>query len=336
MNNWDLYEARLTINGLTSRDRDIKETQDTFKKEAFNSPAHIPNITRNGVIQDFLITSTKATNRHNIIAFPKDALCVGDYIKDKNNTWLVTEIDSSNVIQKKGIITFCNCKFKFQNLSPDIIECYGVLDSNLSSNVESNNNVQYFEKSTRLYLPYNKDTQMIHEGKRIAVGTKFDSNGNKILETYTVIGRDSVTYNYGDNGCLLVLNCERCDYSKEKDNLSLMICDYISPEVEVPVDDSSLLPCSISGRSTMSIGTTKEYKVTFYRADKQTIAEGVQAVWFISPISDDIKLSQNDNLVKISVAARDELIGNTFTLSVKDVNGLYKTETRTVEVVYGG
>lgn len=330
LTNWDLYNFKLNINGVTQRDRDIAIAKRDFRQGAINSPAYVPNATRNGNSQEFLFLSAKAPNQYEIISFPDEDLSLGDYITTSQGTWIVTQVNSYNVIQKKGLIWLCDYKLKFQNSTSDIIERWSVLDFNLTSAVEGDKQISYLEKSAKIYLPYDDSTKKIYEDKRLATGKKFDSNGNEILEAYSVTGIHDLSNKYGEGGHLLALDCKSCNYSPTNDNLELQICDYISPAITPPV--GTLLPCSISGRSTILTGATKSYKVTFYQSDGVTVVDNVEAVWSITPSIDGITMAPNSSLINISIADNDNLIGASFTISVTDKNGLYNIAIFNVEV----
>ena len=329
---WTDYETRLTINGDSSRDREITVAKESFIGKVIDSPAYKPSSTVNGAAQAIVIDPTSVFYKAKVIAMPGDSLTVGDLIVDGNDKWLIVETKTSNPIQISGKAWLCNQKFRFQNSTTSIIEVYGVLD-NGNYATSGDKQIQYVSDKFKVYMPYDLNTKKIFIDKRLATNKVYNNEGKEILVCYTVKGFDAVSESYGQGGHLLILNVETSGYDSTKDNITELICDYIESTPSGGTTTPTLLPCSITtARTSIRTGMSYTYAVTFYKANGTTVDSAITAVWTTPTIS-GITFTPNGNSIKIAVAADEALVGETFTISVTDTGGLYNTATYNVEVI---
>lgn len=286
---------------------------------------------RNGVSQPVVISVGKQTYESVITAMPGDSLYTGDIVEDGENRWLIVETSTTNQIQVTGTAWLCNQLFKFQNGSTTIIEKYGVFDDGTYSQ-SSDDQIVTLDSKTSFYLPYDDDTKFIFVDKRLATDVVYDKAAESELLCWSVTAVNPKSKNCGTGSHLLELTVASSAYDSTKDNMSKMVCDYISSSGGGSTGE--LLPCSITtARSSIRTGTSYTYAVTFYKADGVTVDNTVVAAWTVSPVITGVTFAPNGNSIKISVANNDDLVGSTFVLSVTDSNGLYNTVTYNVEVI---
>lgn len=332
MGMWEDYEARLTVNGDTERDSIIAVAKDSFSSQIVDNPAYRASSTRNGAAQAFVIQAQKKTPyKADVFAMPGDSLYCGDLIENDGEHWLIVETNTTNPIQITGTAWLCNQLFKFQNSTTTIVEKYGVFDDGTYSQ-SSDDQIVTLDSKTSFYLPYDNDTKFIFVDKRLATDVVYNKSAELELLCWSVTAVNPKSKNYGSGSHLLELAVTSSAYDSTKDDMSNMVCDYISSSGGGSTGE--LLPCSITtARSSIRTGTSYTYAVTFYKADGVTVDDTVVAVWTISPAITGVTSTPNGNSIKISVASNDDLVGSTFVLSVTASNGLYNTVTYNVEVV---
>lgn len=327
MLDWSHYTARLSVSGTSDRERIIQRAKDNFAVKVLNNPGYQPNATRNGVSQRFLVDRTEVAYKIKVIAFPDEALYVGDILEIMGEHFIVIETRVINEVHITGTAWLCNHLFRFQNGTPEIIERWGVLDSGVySTTLKGNNLVQSLHKQFKVYLPYDKDTAKLYIDKRIAGGVTHNALGEEILTCYVYTGEDPISRSYGKNGHLLIMNVESVEYDASRDNTEECICDYIAPSS--PKAEGVL--CDISGRDTLRTGIKRIYLAQFFD-DNGFIDEAVTPIWNVVGAVDGIQYSVIDGALTISVDANDSLIGTKITIELND--GGDRNAYKKVEVV---
>lgn len=332
MGMWEDYEARLTVNGDTERDRVITVAKESFSDQIVDNPAYRGSSKRNGTSQPLVIQAQpKTPYKADIFTMPGGSLYAGDLIENEGEHWLVVETNTTNPIQTTGTAWLCNQLFKFQNGTTTIIEKYGVFDDGTYS-LSKDDKIVILKNKTTFYLPYDDDTKFAFVDKRLATNVTYNKSAELELLCWSITSVNIKPNNYGAGSHLLELNVQSSAYDATKDSIENMVCDYISNSSGGST--GVLLPCSItSSRSSIRTGTSYTYVVTFYKADGVTVDNTVAAAWSVSPTIVGITSTPNGNSITISVANNDDLVGSTFVLSVTDSGGLYNTTTYNVEVV---
>ena len=279
--------------------------------------------TRNGASQKFVFSATKSSNKYNVVAFPDEDLFAGDIIFFRGEHWIVLETSLNNPVTKTGIVALCNLNLKFQNGTSDVIEKWAYLDHGVySTTVSGDSQVQILAKQYNLYIPYDDDTKKIYVDKRIAVDKRYDSGGNQILETYSVTGFNRIERSFGDGSHLLCCELKSSTYSKQNDNLDMMICDYINPSSS---DVVSPLRVDIIGNSKVRIGDSASYTVLYFDSDGKscdTNKEFFMELVLIkldgnyAPMSIFSTLKSSSGNISFSVPKDESLIGHILTLSI--------------------
>lgn len=217
----------------TERDVRVSEEKRNIAWELETSIHLEKDAKRNGMRQRFVITQTKEANKCNIIAFPDEELYAGDYIECFNHTWLVTEVKAVDTFHLSGTIVLCNFILKFQTNKPYIFERWGILDSGVySTTIAGEKPVYYPNAQYKVYLPLDYETRQLYIDKRFAVERIVDQNGREIMSTYKFTAFDGVSSSNRIGDHLLLMKAKSDEYDPLRDNLELMVCDYISPQSE--------------------------------------------------------------------------------------------------------
>ena len=327
------FRAIQNATGLSSeQDVVIRDTKNRLTSDLTHSVHYKESAKINGVAKKLIIAPGKVSYKSAISVLPDDELWDGDIVSDGNNNWLVIETKMSNPVQTVGVGWLCNHKFRFQNGASTIIEAYGVLDNGTYSKTKDDQIIA-LDNKYKIYLPYNDDTKKLYIDKRLATNVSYDASGAEILTCYKITAVDPVSQNFGQGAHLLVLTVESCTYDKSVDSISEVICNYIASG-STPAPSPTLLPCSITTlRSSIRTGASFTFMATFYKVDGTTVDPSVVAKWSVSPVIAGITSTPNGSSISISVANNDDLVGQTFTVSVTDAGGLYNTATCNVEVV---
>lgn len=307
--------------------------QDMLAEEFPSSINYIVNAKRNDVLQPMIITGTEVKYKYNITTMPGDELYPGDIIEANGEHYIVVQTRSESPVYILGLAWLCNVKFRFQNWSPTIIERYGVLDSGVYSTTTGTDGIiTYLKRQFKIYMPSDEDTDKIFIDKRLAVGTMYDQNGNEILEAYVVTGRTKFGKGgYGEGAHLLEMNAKSSEEVHDKDNVELMICDYIAPDESTEPDDSdAILECTIKGRNNIRLGSTRVYSGVFYDADGNECSVS-NPVWTIEA-PDGVVYEVEGTKCTITVPDDDKFSGAEVVLRLGDGNVDYKNTAMLVGV----
>lgn len=321
---WETYDALLSVRGTTPREIEINTNRVHFEDEMVRNPGYKADCKRNGIPQRFVVDRNEVSYKYKFIAFPGEQIAIGDIIECDGLFFLVTDSPRMlNEITLAAIGWQCNCKFRWQNGTPDIIERWGVLYSGVYSTTKTNDDqLSVLNKQYKMYLPYDDDTKKLYVDKRMAVDIRYDKRGNEILEAYAITGFNRIAKGYGSDAHLLICELKSSTYSKETDSLEEMICDYIKQgETAAPSDD-----LVIDGRDTIRIGASRRY--TAKRQDGTAVPN---VSWSID--KDEIGSMQvgEDGMLTLSAKNDTSICGALITIRAEEENG-DKAE-KTVEVI---
>lgn len=323
---WGLYERSLTVYGNTDKERALNIAKEDFERDAVMNPGYRPDALRNGEPQRFLVDRTESSYKNKIIAFPGDELYVGDLVTLGDTTLIIQECRPLNELQTVGTGWICNLNLRWQNHTPDIIQRWAVLDSGVYSTTKTGNEmVQEPDKQFKLYLPFDEDTAKLFVDKRLAVDTRYDQQGDLILEVYKITALNRVARSYGIGGHLLILEVRSDEYSASRDNLEELICDYIAPSSDPTTDLSGL---EIVGRDSVALSGSRKFTVQ-YDGDPALVTP---VVWSVFPVLSGVTLNADGASAKLVVSDSAELVGAELTLTATCGASQY-VATKKVEVV---
>lgn len=322
-----------------AKDVKVEEVRRQFADDFDSSIGVVYDATRNNVVQDFIITPTKEKNKCSVYTRPNEELNIGDIIYWNNLHWLVIDKDFQNDIYNTGTIVRCNRIVRWQNpITLEIIERWCFCSKPYTSNIDEGNIISTLNGKYDIQLPYDDETIQVGVDKRLML----DIVGGKPM-VYKLTFPDTNTNKYQDiDGGFIEWTVVSDAYVQERDNVDLMICDYIDPGApleppEPPVGD--LLKCEIVGRSDLRIGgTPRSYTAKFYDVDGKTeVKDGVSPIWkLITPPGHEsyynISLSNDNFISSVSAQVNDELIGDIIVLKLVEVAGLYQSVEIKIEV----
>ena len=201
-----------------------------------------------------------------------------------------------------------------------------------STTTGTDGQVTYLKRQFKIYLPGDADTDKIYIDKRLAVGTMYNQFGNEVLEAYVITGRTKFGKGgYGEGAHLLELNAKSSEEVSAKDNVELMVCDYIAPDDDEDDDTSeATLTCVISGRSTIRLGKSRTYSGIFY--DEENALVEIDNPQWTMEAPEGIKMSASGATCVVSIPNDDDFIGAEIVLTLGDGGVNYKNAKMTVEV----
>lgn len=320
------------VNANSEAEYKSAAAKDSLAVQFRTSINYVENAKRNEEIQPMIITASEVKYKYNISCMPDDELYPGDIIEAFGEHLIVVNTRAMTNTYKIGTAWLCNVHFKFQNFTPEIIERWGVLDSGVySTTLGSEDILSYMKRQFKIYLPSDPDTDKIFIDKRLAVGTMYDQNGNEILEAYTITGRTKHTKGaYGEGTHLLELSAKSSEQRGDRDNVELLICDYISPSDVENDHDDTLLKCEISGRNTIPLGGYRKYVGMFYDDSGNQVA--VESPVWDADLPYGISISCDGDVCYVSVDDSEDLSGSCVVLTLADSSGRYNIARMELEV----
>lgn len=169
----------------------------------------------------------------------KELIDVGDYIKFQDEYWLVNTKVFDNHFYDVGDMEYCTEAIKYM-VNDEVYE-YPYYVSSVGVSISENKFIITSGTQRKIVVSRDAKTSLLHNNLRF-MGE--DVNGIPIV--WKIL---DITPNDG----LLEIKVEKDEYSPDKDNLSLRLCDYqsISP---TPIGDFEIL-----GTDKINIGKTSFY-----------------------------------------------------------------------------
>ncbi|MDD6837358.1 MAG: hypothetical protein PUF04_09440 [bacterium] len=323
------------IGHQSERDAIRAETQARIADDFSHSINYDPHLKRNGVLQPMIVTTTESTYKYRVLARPGDDLCVGDLLEFSNRHWIVTEINSVDLMNFEGIAWECNNLFVLQKFDGTIYKRWGVLDSGVYSTTQrSTEQLSVPDKQYKIYLPLDEDTETIYIDQRVATERMYNRHGEPILVVYRITARDSVSSSYGNGGHLLVLAARSDLFNAATDDYDLGICDYKQPPLTPPSEAVGATLCEIVGKSIIRLGFgPRTYRAIFRDSDgnEESFATPEWSIYHSTGRDDMVMWSVDNGILTVEVQNDPELIGTYLALSVTD-NEHYRTTEMKVEV----
>lgn len=334
MINWSVYDAFMNAYGETEDERAVNRAKEDFLIEAVDNPDYRPNCLRNGVQQRFLVERTDVPYKTKFVTFPDEEIYPGDIIECDGHVFII--IEPPRFLERvtwAAVGRLCNLDLRWQDFDGNICNSYASLDAGVySTTINGTDTVQAPDKQFKLYLPYNEQTATLYLDKRIAVDTRYDQFGKKILECYRITGTNRVAKTYGTGGHLLIAELRSSPFSEQRDNVEQMICDWIEPDSGQNKSCHRFYKSEISGRQQIRMGTTSKYNALFYDRYNQR-DEQVVASWSVSA-PQSVTSSEMDGVLSVCVPKDESLIGETITLALSaNDSEAYRIISMEIEVI---
>lgn len=282
----------------------------------------------NAIIQSVTPDTTlKAEDRQ--ILVPIGTLQKYSYIRFNGEIWLIASEPYNNKFYEKAVLKICRNQLRWQNPTTKEIFAYWYWMEDVtrySSGVFNEKIFSIYDKQYHLMLPYDENTQRLHDGNRFMM--EFSADTPLI---YELTKFDGLT---GNNKSVKVLNLTltQTDYDKDKDNVDLMLCDYYTTQDSSrnETDNGCKMYTRIDYKTEeIKISSFENFVAVFYD-DKGNIIDGEDYEWTISNNDFDVSnliLSTNENNIKITVKNNKELIGKTFDLNIVSFEEILATLT---------
>ena len=345
--NWDLYEKYIKDGDTGENSAITNESVADMISDLKNTPNYQPNATHNGVTRPLCMT-IKDGRIGKAIMLDALAIYAGDYIHCYDRDWLVVEVKVDEFGMTHATCWLCNYTLKFQNNTSTINSRLVVVDDGSYSSRDKKQ-IATVIGSRSIFLPRDDKTKYIFPGKRLAVGTIFNSDGIEICDAYLVRYEDHLGTNLSDGDHLERLDLENTDFSQERDSVEYCVCDYIAGIIEeeepqtaccesnteegnegdsAENGDTSVVPIvtyHIVGNKRIRLGTTRTY--TLYDNSE----EPQFCTWTVNGSNGMTYSVDNQGVLVLSMGTSPLLIGTTIELSAK-VN-LSVVATTNVEVI---
>lgn len=317
----DRYSARMNLRGSTQRERELNRLKSDIVRKAPSSLSY-KDVKLNGEpIQLMINTSTKPYYKE-FQSLPDQRILAGDYVEWADSMWLVLNADCDDEVYTDGNLRQCQHRIYWQKADGTIVSRFAYTENaSAYNNGETGNNTITLESNQFMaYIPYDKETAELDNGKRIHM-----SRSNAKCKPYELTRPDDVTYGFGEKGVLNIIFTQT-QYNQDKDKLITLedgtqawICDYIPPSTSLPPssssDETTILSSIISGNTSLKIGFSRTYTATISDADGNAI-DWDDTLYGWNVVS-DFAVEQNidENKIKLFVDD-DSLIGESFLLQV--------------------
>lgn len=326
MNNWQLYETRLSVLGADARDRSLQREREAIMRKYMSSPA-LKEVEINGLKRFLIINSTDTTSEKTFSTLPGETINLGDILFWNNMHWLVTQVDFDDELTRHGRIVQCNRQIRWQNRQTGkIVERWCLATKPYTSNIAEGIVVANSNREYKIQLSYDEETILVDLDRRFLLEV---INGKP--KAYQVTSVDTLTNRYQDiDGGFLIWNLKQCEYNPAKDNAELMIANYFEPGTEPPTDDERL-KCIIDGRDKIRVGMKRTYTATFLDEAGTAAVNGVPAVWSVVAPEGTVEITGDGYFATVLV--REDLpAGTRIQIILTDADGRYQPASFYVEV----
>lgn len=232
---------------------------------------------------------------------PSDYFDAGSILYYDNDYWLCT---SSYVFHDnmycKGEFYRCNYKLRWQKDNGEIVERWVVTQdaSSYSSGVSGNKILNYGADQQMIWITCDPETVIMKRDKRF-----FIDNNTVNPTPYKLTRIDTTTRSDSGVGyCIWLLN--ESQYDDDKDNIKLMLCDYIQPETQ----PETSFEVTYYGQPMVRIGG---------RNKSFTAVTDNQVTWSLNAstaVMQALTLTVDGNTCYVKCAFNEALIGSTFKL----------------------
>lgn len=319
---WNKYINHITAEGKTQRDRQITRLKNQINNKVGSNPSY-KSVKLNGEETNLIINTSTKPYYKEFQSLPDQKILAGDYVEWANSIWLVLNADSDDEVYTDGNLRQCQHRIYWQKSDGTIVSRYAYTEnaSAYNNGETGNNTITLQSNQFMVYLPYDKETAELDNGKRVHM-----SRSNAKCKPYELTRPDDVTYGFGEKGVLNIIFTQT-QYNQENDKLITLddgtqawICDYIDspttpPSEPTTPDETEDLSATISGTTNLRIGVTRTYTATLSDKDGNAI-QWDDTLYNWNVVSDfDVNQSVTEN--KISLTVEDEdFIDSSFILSV--------------------
>lgn len=316
----DRYSARMNLRGSTQRERELNRLKSDIVRKAPSSLSY-KDVKLNGEPTQLMINTSTKPYYKEFQSLPDQRILAGDYVEWADSMWLVLNADCDDEVYTDGNLRQCQHRIYWQKADGTIVSRFAYTENaSAYNNGETGNNTITLESNQfMVYIPYDKETAELDNGKRIHM-----SRSNAKCKPYELTRPDDVTYGFGEKGVLNIIFTQT-QYNQDKDKLitledgtQVWICDYI-PTTPLPPsspsDETTILSGIISGNTSLKIGFSRTYTATLSDVDGNEVDWDV-SLYSWNVVSDfDVEQNIDENKIKLFIDD-DSLIGESFLLHV--------------------
>lgn len=317
----DRYSARMNLRGSTQRERELNRLKSDIVRKAPSSLSY-KDVKLNGEpIQLMINTSTKPYYKE-FQSLPDQRILAGDYVEWADSMWIVLNADSDDEVYIDGNLRQCQHCIYWQKADGTIVSRFAYTENaSAYNNGETGNNTITLESNQfMVYIPYDKETAELDNGKRIHM-----SRSNAKCKPYELTRPDDVTYGFGEKGVLNIIFTQT-QYNHDKDKLITLedgtqawICDYIPPSTPLPPssssDETTILNAIIIGSKNIKVGFSRTFTATL-SDNNDNVFEWDDTLYVWNVVSDfGIKKNIAGNKIQLFID-NENFIGSSFLLQV--------------------
>ena len=242
----------------------------------------------------------------------------GQYVKVRNQYWMINSLPDNNKMYEKAIAW--QCRYSIKLISPitgEVVE-YPVYDINSTQYGSGETPKRYMSVGTSqhlVYIPYNEETIKLDSGFRFLI----DKNRDKPT-AYRLAQVDTSGYSCGENDGLIQWTIVESQFDEKTDNKDLMVADYYGKsEYSVPDEPEP-------GYAMVLVPENKDLGVIFgeeFRIDIEFLRDGlpIEPLAFTAEIIDGNEYGTikdvGSNYVIVRALDNREYIDYEITIEVK-------------------
>lgn len=103
--NWNLYEKRLKIDGVNTRESYINSMKESIIENFEDTPSYrLAYINNSNIAIGIQVINNKNSYIKTILMKPGDTINVGDIFEFDNFKWICVEVDKTNPVQETGVV----------------------------------------------------------------------------------------------------------------------------------------------------------------------------------------------------------------------------------------
>lgn len=274
----------------------------------------------NGICQPLIVSQDKdVLNIRRLYAYPGQTFYTGDVIDCYDSKWLVTEVDQNKEIYTWGKMQQCNRELIWQNTQTgEIISRWATAEKPYYSNLNETQVLSVSNREYKIQVAYDDETSQIDLDKRFMLEIVAGKP-----RTYKVSSVDTITERFYEGGTtrgFLVLNLTQDLYNPNTDNMDLMICDYVDPDiVDYPgLTGKSRVEITYSGTPQIRYGgSAKKFTACYYEND--CLTDDFVSEWTVNlpdSVSDMLEYTIDGNIIYLRALDDIRIQGQSITLSV--------------------
>ena len=330
---WILYE-KLLGNGIedrNAREIAIEQAVNAFSNGIVDDPAYQKDAVINGEVTP-IIASRTSSIKCSIKAIAGTDIHIGDIVECFGEHWIVVELYYDKIGIINGEMWLCNDVLRFQTNTTKIHNRYCVIDDGTYSKRSNDADVFVMNNTYKIYLSIDNETKRIFVDKRFALSDIYTASGELILEVYKVIGIDVKSKNFGEGSHLMVMTMQRDVYNPSVDSFEQSICDVLTDvktgNVSVSTQAGS---CSITGKNTIRLGTSKKYIPVFYDSDGNEVSDVIPKWSVVAP--NGVTFSTDGGVCTLFIPIEEDIVGSEIIICVNDSDEIYGACEKKVQVI---